>query len=635
MSIDATAQMRNGTSTQMTTDIVERERSALMWHSRLRLVHWIAIAMSLILTFSIWYYARAQINLRTEARFNFAVEQVSELIQERLEEYELALWGGVAMLRTHDNDVDLLKWRTFASNLDIEHRFPGINGIGVIHEISSKNLESYLAEQRELRPDFKIHPAHDGTHYQPITFIEPVEINQEAVGLDMMHETNRHSSLNKARDSDTAQITGPIILVQDKTKTPGFLFFAPFYKSDDHDTLETRRTHFAGAVYAPFVVSKLMDGVLDKDRRATAIRITDGEEVIYDEINSQDVDYDTASLGEKRVVIEFYGRKWLLDVRAGLDFRANNTGFESTALLIAGILLDFALLSLFVLLSRANRRGLAFADLATSALDSKRLALKESNKQLNIARIEAEGVSEMKSQFLSTISHEVRTPLTAISGILVLLERADLPTKQSQLVQAGKRASENLIKLLTDVLDSSRLEANAVELWEREVLILPLVEEWQTLANGMVGKLEKDILVRTEILPDAPSRIYADDIRLSQVLNNLMDNAIRFTEHGHITIRISAETGDTSPKANIIIAIEDTGIGIAEDDLAVIFERFRQVDGSVTRTRGGAGLGLAISHDLIGLMGGELKVSSTLGEGTTFEVHLPVQGTTLKGNPNE
>ena len=635
MSINSTAGAQTTLTTRIDPSFVAHARRSLERHSRLRAIHWFVVFMSLVLTFSIWQYSRMQIALRTEARFTTATSQVAELIEERLQKYELALWGGVAAMRTHDNTMDLNKWRTFATNLEIEHRYPGINGIGVIHQITAPNLEEYLTEQRRLRPSFTIYPPQDGPTFQPITFIEPVDINVEAVGLDMVHENNRHTALNQARDTDTAQITGPIVLVQDETKQPGFLFYAPFYASDDHETLQDRRAQFTGAIYAPFVVHKLMNGMLDKDRRSTAIRITDGDQVIYDEISDQDADYDINSLGERQISMMFYGREWVLDVRAGLDFRAANSGIESVALLIAGLLIDLILLILFIVQTSANRRGLAFADLATAALDDEARALQASNADLIVARKEAESVSEMKSHFLSTISHEVRTPLTAISGILVLLERADLPAKQEKLVQAGKKASDNLIKLLTDVLDSSRLEANAIELWKRDIAIKPLVEEWKTLARGMVSKFEKDITIRSEISDDTPDRIYADDVRVSQLLNNLMDNAIRFTEEGEISIKTYLLPATANTPEMLAIAIADTGIGIAKDDLGIIFERFRQVDGSMTRERGGAGLGLAISYDLVQLMGGDLRVTSEFGSGTVFELCLPLEKPKAKGQSLE
>jgi CHASE1-domain containing sensor protein len=419
MSIEASAPARIDLPARIPPEVVERERKALERQSRLRLVHFLAVLLSLILTLSVWQYSRTQIAQRTEARFIVATNQVADLLEERLQKYELALWAGVATLRAEGNDIDVDEWRVFAETLEIEQRYEGINGIGVIQRVESEDLEEYLKTQRALRPDFRIFPDHGGTIYKPITFIEPVDINKEAVGLDMVFEDNRHFSLNKARDTATAQITGPIILVQDKDKTPGFLFFAPYYNSDDHDTLETRRARFAGAVYAPVVVSKLMNGVLDKDRRSTSIRITDEDNVIYNEINGQDIDYDNNSLGIRLFVLPFYGREWTRDIRAGLDFRARNSGFESTLLLIAGILIDLALVALFPLLSRANRRGLNFANLATRTLEAESHALHATNIKLDEALSLAERANETKSDFLSTISHEVRTPITAISGILV------------------------------------------------------------------------------------------------------------------------------------------------------------------------------------------------------------------------
>ena len=148
----------------------------------------------------------------------------------------------------------------------------------------------------------------------------------------------------------------------------------------------------------------------------------------------------------------------------------------------------------------------------------------------------------------------------------------------------------------------------------------------------MIEKLEKEITVVAEISSDTPNTIIIDDIRLSQVLNNLMDNAIRFTEAGTITISTFAKEGSPGQIASVVIVLADTGVGIAEEDLAGIFERFRQVDGSLTRVRGGAGLGLAISYDLIELMGGDLDVSSQLGKGTKFELRLPVRGVQKKGD---
>lgn len=604
---------------QIPKEVVREERKALERHSRLRLLHWVVVVLSLILTVSVWQYSKRQIALRTEVRFHFAADQVVELIVERLQKYELALWAGVSAIQTHGGEVDHGQWKLFAKNLDIEHRYPGILGIGVIHEVVRPELAGYLARHRQSRPDFAVHPPRDAAIYQPITFIEPEEANSAAVGLDMMHELNRRTALGKAKSSRKTQITGPIILVQDKSKTPGFLFFAPFYHKSDGGSVIGSGGAFSGAVYAPFVVKRLMEGVLDKDRRSTAVRISDGDEVIYDEISSQDIDFDSDALGEKRISLLLYGREWTLDIRTGLGFRSDNHSLQPTSILITGIAIDAALLTLFILLSRANRRGLRFADMATDALEV-------ANRDLDLARQKAEEASNTKSTFLSTMSHEVRTPLTAIGGILELLGRTDLPEKQKTLVETGKKASEKLIKLLTDVLDVARLEANAVELWEREVTVEPLLVEWRHLAEGLINKMQKDVVVHATMDNGTPLSMYVDDVRLAQVINNLLDNACRFIETGEITIRAFQSARSTDVEEMVGFAISDTGAGIAEADVELIFDRFRQVDNSITREKGGAGLGLSICQELVRLMQGDIVVSSSVGVGTTFEIHLPTSG---------
>lgn len=605
---------------------VEKERDALIRGSRLTYVHWVAIALSIVLTVAAWQYSKHLIGLRTQSRFEVAADHIPELMRERLQKYELALLAGVSALKANGGAFNWEEWRVFASSLDIEHLYPGINGIGLIHVVAPEDLENYLAQQRVDRPDFRVHPDHGKDMFKPITYIYPVEDNAEAVGLDMVHEANRHTSLNKAGDTGLPQITGPIILVQDAARTPGFLFFAPTYHQPEPASPSERLARFTGAVYAPFIVSKLIEGTLGQERRHTLIRITDGSEVIYDELKSTDADFDAEPLGAKRVSMDVYGRTWDIDIRAGLGFRALNSPKNPTYILAGAIAIDIAMLTMFLLLARANRRGLRFADMATQALRRDAVVLKQMNTDLDAARKQAETVGAMKSAFLSTMSHEVRTPLTAISGILMLLDRAKLPAAQDHLIQAGKIASERLLKLLTNVLELTKLEANAVILWERTVELQPLMEQWHAMAKGIIETRGKPLAVEVIVSKDLPDTVVVDDIRLSQVINNLVDNAVRFTDEGRITI--SASCG---AEGMYVLSVADTGVGLAQSDLVSVFERFRQVDDSFTRTEGGTGLGLAICRDLTQLLGGRIEAFSVLGTGATFSVTLPFVGAQASG----
>ena len=608
-----------------------RERRAMTRHSRFQFFHWLVLLASIALTTTVWYFIWLQEQQSIQARFDLEANHTTDLIVERLQKYELALWGGVSAIKTKGDQMRRAEWKEFADSLRIKDRYPGINGIGVIHEVEPDELEAYLARERIDLPDYNIHPPHDQDIYRPITFIEPIGINAEAVGLDMVHEANRNTGLLQARDSGEAVITGPIVLVQDHDETPGFLFYAPLYAGHDTQTVQARQDAFLGAVYAPFIVGKLIEGSLSKDRRYTTLRISDGDQVIFDETDPDSPDFDPDPLAQKHIDLSVYGRIWNVDIRTDQKFREANVSRRSNLVLFFGILLHLILFALFLMLTRAHQRGVNFAELATKALDHEATALRAANSALDEARKDAEGLSQMKSNFLATMSHEVRTPLTAMSGILVLLERTNPNPENSKLIQAARASSDKLMKLLTSVLDMSRLEANAVKLWERPVRLAPLLGDWRTIAEGIVESLGKNIDVRTEIADDVPETLVVDDVRLSQIIGNLIDNAARFTRKGHIKIAVSHQPGQGSGAGDVVFSLADTGAGIAKEDQDRIFDRFRQVDGSITRANQGTGLGLAICQDLVKLMGGTITLTSVLGQGATFDVALPIKPIPVDG----
>ena len=231
-----------------------QERTRLEKAGRLHWIHWLVVLFSLALTFAAWDFSRRQVEEKNGQRFERNAGQIIDLIRERMQRYEDALWSGVSAIQAAGGTVSHDAWRSFADSLNLTERYPGINGIGVIDYVPPESLEAYLAQQRRTRPDFQIHPAHDRGEYWPITYIEPEDINRKAVGLDIAHEINRYSAAVQARDSGQAQITGPIVLVQDAEQTPGFLFYTPYYRSGRHDAVEARRAEFVGLVYAPFVM---------------------------------------------------------------------------------------------------------------------------------------------------------------------------------------------------------------------------------------------------------------------------------------------------------------------------------------------------------------------------------------------
>lgn len=274
----------------------------------LKWFHWLVVASSLLLTFGAWYTVKSQVDEKVAVRFEHESNQAIEMVRTRMQKYEDALWAGVASIHSQSQGIDYHEWKRFADTLNIEKRYPGINGIGVIYYVPPEKLVQHLATERKLRPNYQIHPPHEQGEYWPITYIEPVDINAAAVGLDMAHEANRFTAAKKARDKGTAQITGPITLVQDSQKTPGFLFYAPFYQEVEHSTLEERREQFVGLVYAPFIMGKLMHGTLYRENRLVNIQIKDGDDLLYDERDTDQQHNSSSPKSMARKLSEQIGR---------------------------------------------------------------------------------------------------------------------------------------------------------------------------------------------------------------------------------------------------------------------------------------------------------------------------------------
>jgi len=192
-------------------------------------LHWLVLLISLSITFIAWLVSRKQMIGKVNAKFEKESERVVELVIERMKNYESSLRSAVALIKTFDREVTLMEWKTFSKNLNIQESYPGVNGIGIIYSIAPKNLDSFIKKQQKLRPYFRVHPKHSNKEYWPIMFIEPESTNRAAVGLDMAHEKYRFIAAKKAKETKKTQITGPIKLIQDKEKTPGFLFYVPYF----------------------------------------------------------------------------------------------------------------------------------------------------------------------------------------------------------------------------------------------------------------------------------------------------------------------------------------------------------------------------------------------------------------------
>lgn len=240
--------------------------------------------------------------------------------------------------------------------------------------------------------------------------------------------------------------------------------------------------------------------------------------------------------------------------------------------------------------------------------------------RLNVSEKKAKEAAAIKENFLANMSHEIRTPLNAILGFTNLLRRKEIDGQAKEYVQTIQRSGENLMTIVNDVLDLSKIEAGMMRIESAPFSIRGLVHSVATMFAPKAA--EKELRLTASVSEDIPDTLQGDATRLTQILVNLIGNAIKFTASGNIDIQITNE-GITNNKINTGIRVRDTGMGIAKEKLNKIFERFQQAEDSVTRRYGGTGLGLSIVYELVLLQGGKIEVESNPGTGTTFNIVIP------------
>lgn len=253
---------------------------------------------------------------------------------------------------------------------------------------------------------------------------------------------------------------------------------------------------------------------------------------------------------------------------------------------------------------------------------------KEHEILLKKAKDAAEKATAMKSNFLANMSHEIRTPLNGILGFIQLLKDTITSEEQSEFITNAQKSSEILLNVINDILDFSKIEADKLQIDNISFNIRSVIEDITIISTASAEA--KGLEVNSLICSDVPQKVYGDPGRIKQVLNNLVNNAIKFTSSGEIVICLKQEYSDDENSV-IKFEVKDTGIGIEEDKLNLIFEAFTQADASMTRKYGGTGLGLAISQKLIKLMRGMINVETKLGEGSTFSFTLPFKKDMVAG----
>jgi len=582
-------------------DNLKAQQQKLKKTRRMSAMHWCIVAFSLVITVFAWKTSKSSFEAATQLRFEQEAGRVINLMSERINHYQDALLSGVAAMQTHGGTMSRGQWRQYAELLNLTERYPGISGIGVIRYVESVNLDSFLNEIKTEHPGYVIRPEHNYDLYLPITYIEPEATNAAAIGLDVAFETNRRSAALYSRSTGLTQISGPIVLVQDESKTQGFLFYAPFYddpsNSESEWTDEQREKNFRGLVYAPVIMKDLVAGVLSADNRSVSLSISDADTVMY----SEDSDADNGSRSLNKVM-SIYGRNWRFDIANKPVSQVGGGLKDSTIVLISGLCLDAMLVALFWLMTRSNRRTLDLAETITNSLAAQAQTLSETNKDLE--------------SFAHVVSHDLQTPMRNIHSLAGIIDEDfggylasnDEGVEIKRYVDSMQDQAVRGQSLITGILNYSKLGPQA-----GQNCMVDTRELIQSIGHQLQMKPHQ-----LELDGTFPA-IYSNKTLLEQVLTNLVSNAVKYNpDKISATVSVCARLKGGFCR----FSVADNGCGIEERFHDRIFQPFTRLATDVDIHS--SGIGLSIVKRALDLNGGTIELDSIIGRGSTFTFYWPV-----------
>ncbi|MDH4395005.1 MAG: CHASE domain-containing protein [Limnobacter sp.] len=485
-------------------------------------------------------------------------------------------------------------------------------------------------EIREDQANGKLGTAAVRDIYAPVAFISPIIKNKSALGYDIHSNSIRHSAIESSLNSLLGAVTAPVNLIQDAEPDMGVLLLEPILTGNNLAKPGTASDlKISGFAVGVIKVNQMVRIALqDRLNPQLALRLSDTEKIQSDlhffRSNNWQQDWQNDQKMKEfgwTNTLNVADRSWTIELIPSTAYlQAQRPLFAW----VAGVMGIFFAALLQVMLMAISGR----TELVRRKVHEQTQFIENQNRQLEIASAQAQAANQAKSRFLATVSHELRTPLNGILGIAKLMQIES--NNADQLKQAGiiLSSGETLLALLNDVLDLAKVESGKLDLKIQNFKPKALLEDIHRLFEIQAREKNLNLSINWSGLEDA--QFSGDEVRIKQILNNLVANAIKFTADGSVTIQahqLTEDDGSSFLKFNV----QDTGIGISAANIPQLFKPFSQLDDAYNRQYEGTGLGLSIVKNLTELMDGEVGVSSQEGVGSNFWFTIKVRTKTIQG----
>lgn len=613
---------------------------------------WISLTIFIIglfITVIISNYVKQKEEAQTQKEFVQICNEIKSKIITRVNIQKEFLISGSSFFEASET-VTRDEWKNFNKYSGNNVKFMGVQGLGFSAIIKKEDLKKHIsAIQREGFPGYKVFPSGIRNSYTSVIYLEPFRGRNILVfGYDMFLDPVLRQAMEISRDKNEPALSGKVFLsIETKKDTqPGTLMYVPVYKNVPINTIAERREAIIGWVFSAYRMNDLMKSTLGtrflNSQKNIHLQIYEDDTMVpkallFDSHKNKTESDKQNKIRTRILPVVFNNKKWTLVFSQS----SKNTFFISAQIVLismGGMTISVLLSALSYTLLITKKRAKKIAERLSLDLliknqeyervnkslnkNYKRLItskgkLKDTNVELEKAKIKAEESDKLKSAFLANMSHEIRTPMNGIMGFAELLKSGNLsPEENKNYIRIIEKSGTRLLSIINDIVDISKIEAGQMKVSysttniDKQMQYIHTFFEHEAQDKGIQLILKKSSHDQETIISSDREKLYA-------ILINLVKNAIKYTVKGTI------EFGYEKKGKQIEFFVKDTGIGISKDRQNAVFERFIQADFNDKMARQGAGLGLAIAKAYVELLGGKIWVESELGKGSEFYFSIP------------